>query len=78
MYKIDVIVIPTNRPLQREDEHDSVYKTEDAKFNAVINDAAATHEKVSLVLIGTVSIEKPKSLVKCSESADQTDNVLIS
>ena len=76
IYKLDVIVIPTNRPLQREDEHDSVYKTEDAKFNAVINDAAAAHEKGQPVLIGTVSIEKSEKLSKMLRKRGIKHNVL--
>jgi len=62
IYKLDVVVIPTNRPLAREDNPDLIYKTEQAKFNAVIDDVEKCHEKGQPVLIGTVSIEKSELL----------------
>lgn len=76
IYKLDVIVIPTNRPLARIDEHDSVFKTENAKFNAVIEDAIAAHEKGQPVLIGTVSIEKSEKLSKMLRKRGIKHNVL--
>lgn len=76
IYKLDVIVIPTNKPLARVDEHDSVYKTEDAKFKAVIEDAIAAHEKGQPVLIGTVSIEKSEKLSKMLRKRGIKHNVL--
>lgn len=76
IYKLDVIVIPTNKPLARIDEHDSVYKTEDAKFNAVIEDAIAAHEKGQPVLIGTVSIDKSEKLSKMLRKRGIKHNVL--
>ena len=45
IYRLDVIEIPTNKPVQRDDRPDVVYKTEQGKFNAVIDDIAACHEK---------------------------------
>ncbi len=62
IYKLDVAVIPTNRPMIRKDEEDLIYKTEDAKWNAVADDLKERHEKGQPVLIGTVSIEKSEHL----------------
>ncbi|WP_050697257.1 preprotein translocase subunit SecA [Anaeromassilibacillus senegalensis] len=62
IYKLDVIEIPTNRPLAREDLPDVVYKTEKGKFNAVIDDIVEHHEKGQPVLVGTISIEKSEEL----------------
>ena len=64
IYGLDVIEIPTNKPVQRDDRPDVVYKTEQGKFNAVIDDIAACHEKGQPVLVGTVSIEKSELLSK--------------
>ena len=58
IYKLDVIEIPTNRPMIRQDLPDVVYKTEQGKFNAVIDDIVEHHEKGQPVLVGTISIEK--------------------
>ena len=62
IYKLDVIVVPTNRPMIRVDHPDVVYKTENAKFNAVINEIVRCHEKGQPVLVGTISIEKSEKL----------------
>ncbi len=62
IYKLDVVEIPTNRPVIRVDNPDSVYKTEKAKFNAVIEQIIQCHEKGQPVLVGTVSIEKSELL----------------
>ena len=64
IYGLDVIEIPTNKPVQRDDRPDVVYKTEQGKFNAVIDDIAACHEKGQPVLVGTISIEKSELLSK--------------
>ena len=64
IYKLDVIEIPTNRPVLRIDHHDVVYKTENAKFNAVIDQIVQCHEKGQPVLVGTISIEKSELLSK--------------
>ena len=64
IYKLDVVVIPTNEPMVRVDHPDSVYKTENAKFNAVIKQIIACHEKGQPVLVGTVTIEKSELLSK--------------
>ena len=62
IYKLDVVEIPTNRPVIRIDNADSVYKTEKAKFGAVIEQIIQCHEKGQPVLVGTVSIEKSELL----------------
>ena len=64
IYGLDVIEIPTNKPVQRNDYPDVVYKTEQGKFDAVIDDIAACHEKGQPVLVGTISIEKSERLSK--------------
>ena len=64
IYKLDVIEIPTNKPMIRKDNPDIVYKNEDAKFRAVIKDIKASHEKGQPVLVGTVSISKSEKLSK--------------
>ena len=62
IYNLDVIEIPTNKPMIRNDHHDIIYKNEAAKFRAVINDIKESHEKGQPVLVGTVSIEKSEKL----------------
>ena len=76
IYKLDVIVIPTNKPMAREDASDSIYKTELEKFNAVINEVVLAHEKGQPVLIGTVSIEKSELLSKLLKKHGIKHNVL--
>ena len=62
IYKLDVIEIPTNKPVVRIDRPDVIYKTENAKFNAVIDQIAECHEKGQPVLVGTISIDKSEHL----------------
>jgi len=62
IYKLGVIPIPTNRPMQRADEPDLIYKTENAKFIAAAEDIAVHHKKGQPVLVGTVSVEKSEEL----------------
>ena len=62
VYGLDVVEVPTNRQMIRTDEQDLIYKTEDAKWNAVVEDLAQRHEKGQPVLVGTVSIEKSEKL----------------
>ena len=76
IYKLDVVVISTNKPLARIDLPDSIYKTELGKFNAVINEIVAAHEKNQPVLIGTVSIEKSEILSKLLRKRGIKHNVL--
>ena len=62
IYNLDIVEIPTNKPNQRHDHHDVVYKTEAGKFRAVIAQIKECHEKGQPVLVGTVSIEKNELL----------------
>ena len=62
IYKLGVIPIPTNREMQRVDQSDLVYKTENAKFMAVVDDIVERHRKGQPVLVGTVSVEKSEEL----------------
>lgn len=62
IYGMDVVVIPTNRPVQREDLQDVVYRTEGAKFRAVVRDIIECHEKGQPVLVGTITIDKSEEL----------------
>ena len=62
IYKLGVVPIPTNMPMVRLDEADLVYRTEEAKHNAVIDDLAERHEKGQPVLVGTTSVEKSETL----------------
>ena len=64
IYKLDVVEIPTNKPMIRVDHPDVIYKNENAKFRAVIQDIKESHEKGQPVLVGTVSIEKSEKLSK--------------
>ncbi|HIW75001.1 MAG TPA: SEC-C domain-containing protein, partial [Firmicutes bacterium] len=64
IYKLDVVEVPTNKPMIRIDHPDSVYKTEKGKFNAVIEQIVECHEKGQPVLVGTISIEKSEVLSK--------------
>ncbi|WP_206790133.1 preprotein translocase subunit SecA [Amycolatopsis sp. MtRt-6] len=63
-YKLGVVPIPTNRPMIRQDQPDLIYKTEQAKFEAVAEDIAERHEKGQPVLVGTTSVEKSEHLSK--------------
>jgi len=62
IYKLAVLVVPTNMPMIRIDHHDMVYKTEQEKFDAVVEEIADCHERGQPVLVGTVSIEKSERL----------------
>lgn len=64
IYNLDVIEIPTNKPVIREDHHDQVYKNENGKFTAAIRQIQECHEKGQPVLVGTISIEKSELLSK--------------
>ena len=64
IYGLDVVVIPTNQPMIRIDNHDVVYKTEDEKFDAVIEEISDCHERGQPVLVGTVSIEKSERVAE--------------
>ena len=76
IYKLDVIEIPTNKPLIRNDETDVVYKTERAKFKAVVNHIIECNKKGQPVLVGTVTIEKSELLSSILKKAGIKHNVL--
>lgn len=76
IYKLDVVEIPTNKPVQRVDLPDSIYKTENGKFNAVIDAIVEAHEKGQPVLVGTISIEKSELLSKMLKRRGIKHNVL--
>ena len=76
IYKLDVVEIPTNKPLARIDMNDSVYKTEKAKFNAVIENIVECHEKGQPVLVGTITIEKSELLSSMLKKRGIKHNVL--
>src|SRR5262247_4286072 len=62
IYKLEVVVIPTNRPIRRVDKHDLIYKTRREKYNAVIEEAERHHKRGLPVLVGTVSVEVSETL----------------
>ncbi len=62
IYNLDVIEIPTNKPMIRDDQNDVIYKNENAKFRAIVENIKKSHEKGQPVLVGTVSIEKSEKL----------------
>ena len=76
IYDLDVIEIPTNKPVARIDHPDVVYKTEAGKFRAVIQQIKACHEKGQPVLVGTISIEKSEILSKMLKKEGVPHNVL--
>ncbi len=76
IYRLDVVVIPTNKPMQRADLPDLIYKTEQAKFNAVIAEVEKAHKVGQPVLIGTVSIEKSELLSNMLKRRGIKHNVL--
>ena len=75
-YALDVVEIPTNRPVARQDHDDVVYKTEAGKFRAVIRQIQECHEKGQPVLVGTISIEKSEVLSELLKRAGIKHNVL--
>ena len=76
IYKLDVIEIPTNKPMIRIDNNDVIYKNERAKFKAVVEEVKESHKKGQPVLIGTVSIEKSEKLSKMLSDAGIKHEVL--
>jgi preprotein translocase subunit SecA len=76
IYKLDVSVIPTNRPNVRKDEQDVVYKTKREKFNAVIDEIAALNERGQPVLVGTISVEVSELLSRMLKRRGVKHNVL--
>ena len=76
IYELDIIEIPTNKPVQRIDEPDLIFKNEKGKFNAVIDDIIECHEKGQPVLVGTISIEKSEILSAMLKKRGVKHNVL--
>ena len=76
IYNLDVVVIPTNRPMQRIDKADVIYKTEKEKFNAVIEDIVACHKNGQPVLVGTITIDKSEILSSLLKKRGIPHNVL--
>ena len=76
IYNLDVVEIPTNKAMVRNDKNDVIYKNETAKFRAVVEDVKQSHEKGQPVLIGTVSIEKSEKLSKLLTAAHIPHEVL--
>ncbi|MCS4535839.1 preprotein translocase subunit SecA [Corynebacterium sp. HS2168-gen11] len=76
IYKLDVVPIPTNRPPQREDMTDLVYKTQEAKFAAVVDDILERVEKQQPVLVGTTSVERSEYLSRLLQRKGVKHNVL--
>ena len=76
IYNLDVVEIPTNKPMIRKDENDVIYKNEKAKFKAVVESVKESHAKGQPVLIGTVSIEKSEKLSKLLNEARIPHEVL--
>ncbi len=76
IYSMDVIVIPTNKPIARKDHNDAVYKTKKEKFNAVVNEIEATYKKGQPVLVGTITIETSEMLSQLLKKRGIPHNVL--
>ena len=76
IYNLDIIEIPTNKPLAREDYPDAVYKNEDGKYKAIIEQIKQCHEKKQPVLVGTVSIEKSELVSSLLKKTGIQHNVL--
>jgi len=76
IYKLDVVVIPTNRPLKRQNFADVIYKTEKEKFDAVVNEIIQMQKNGRPVLVGTISIEKSERLSRMLRAKDVPHNVL--
>ena len=76
IYGLNIVTVPTNRPRQRQDMHDVVYKTVKGKYNAVIEQVVECHTKGQPVLVGTVSIEKSELLSRLLKAKGVPHNVL--
>lgn len=76
IYQLEVVVIPTNRPMVRVDQQDMIYKNEAAKLRAVVADVKARHEKGQPVLIGTISVEKNEQLSQSLREAGVVHELL--
>lgn len=76
IYDLDVLVIPTNKPVIRKDEQDLIFKTEQEKFEAVAHDLKESYERKQPVLVGTVSVEKSELLARWLKKLNIPFNVL--
>lgn len=76
IYNLDVVEIPTNKPMIRDDQNDVIYKHEDAKYRAIVESVKESNQKGQPVLIGTVSIEKSEKLSKLLKEAGIVHEVL--
>ena len=76
IYNLDVVAIPTNKPMIRKDQNDVIYKNENAKFNAIVESVKESNKKGQPVLIGTVSVEKSEALSKRLKAAGIKHTVL--
>ena len=76
IYKLDVVVIPTNRPIARVDLDDSIYKTRREKYNAIVREIRAAHAKGQPVLVGTISVESSELLSRMLKREGIIHNVL--
>ena len=76
IYKLDVVVIPTNRPIARVDLDDSIYKTRREKYNAILKEIKAAHAKGQPVLVGTISVESSELLSRMLKREGIVHNVL--
>ena len=76
IYKLDIIEIPTNKPVARQDHPDVIYKTDEAKYRAVVRQIIECHEKGQPVLVGTVSIEKSELVSALLKKQGVPHNVL--
>ncbi len=75
-YNLDVLIIPTNRPIQRIDNQDAIYRTEREKFNAIVDEIQVAAKKGQPMLVGTVSIEKSEALSRFLKERDVVHRVL--
>jgi preprotein translocase subunit SecA len=76
IYGLNVVEIPTNQPVARDDQNDLIFKTKEAKFNAVVDDIAERHEKGQPVLVGTIDVETSEYLSQVLQRRGVPHNVL--
>src|SRR5207248_6856928 len=76
IYKLEVVSIPTNKPMIREDHPDVIYKTEESKFEAVIDEVIEMNKLGRPVLVGTVSVEKSERLARLLDKRGLPHSVL--
>jgi preprotein translocase subunit SecA len=76
IYKLDVVVIPTNRPIQRDDMEDVIYRTKREKFNAILDEIEHVHKSGRPILVGTISVEISETLARMLKRKGIPHNVL--